>query len=49
MGEMHLDSEELDNKLVGFKKVSQNNHSDTIYSFCYVKDKFYKVLPLKLS
>ncbi len=48
MGEMHLESEELDYKLVGFKKVYQNNHSETIYSFCYVKDQFYKVLPLKL-
>jgi len=50
MGEMHLDSEDLDKKLVGFKKVSQINYTDTIYSFCYVKDQFYKILPLsKLS
>ena len=47
MGEMHLDSEDLDNKLVGFKKISKTNYTDTIYGFCYVKDHFYKVLPLK--
>ena len=46
VGESHLESEDLDSKLVGFKNVSKVYHTETIYSFCYVKDKFYKVLPL---
>ena len=46
MGENHLESEDLDKKLVGFKNVYKIYHNDTIYSFCYVKDKYYKVLPL---
>ena len=46
MGESHLESEDLDNKLVGFKSFSKEYYNDIIYSFCYVKDKFYKELPL---
>ena len=47
MGENHLESEDLDKKLVGFKSINKKYFSDTLYSFCYVKDKFYNVLPLK--
>jgi FkbM family methyltransferase len=46
IGESHLKSGTLDNKLTGFKNVYKNYHNDIIYSFCYVKEKFYKVLPL---
>ncbi len=45
MGECHLESEDLDDKLVGFKNIYKTYHTDTIYSFGYVKDKYYKVLP----
>ena len=44
-GECHLESEDLDDKLVGFKNIYKTYHTDTIYSFGYVKDKYYKVLP----
>lgn len=46
MGENHLLGEDLDEKLVGFKNISKTFHTDTIYSFCYVKDKYFKPLPL---
>ena len=46
IGESHLKSGNLDDKLTGFKNVYKNYHNDIIYSFCYVKEKFYKVLPL---
>jgi FkbM family methyltransferase len=46
MGESHLESEDLDDKLVGFKNIYKTYHTDTIYSFGYVKDKYYKILPL---
>ena len=47
MGESHLEeSKNIGSKLNGFKKVSETYHTDTFYSFCYAKDKYYKVLPL---
>lgn len=46
MGENHIKSEDIGNKLVGFKEVNKFHHSDTIYSFCYVKEQYYNVLPL---
>lgn len=46
IGENHLLGEDLDEKLVGFKNISKTFHTDTIYSFCYVKDIHFKPLPL---
>ena len=45
MGENHLLGEDLDEKLVGFKNISKKFYTDNIYSFCYVKDKYFKKLP----
>jgi len=45
MGENHLLGEDLDEKLVGFKNISKKYYTDNIYSFCYVKDKYFKKLP----
>ncbi|NMO08462.1 FkbM family methyltransferase [Methanobacterium subterraneum] len=45
MGENHLLGEDLDEKLVGFKNISKKFYTDKIYSFCYVKDKYFKKLP----
>jgi len=47
MGESHLEeSKNIGSKLDGFKKVNETYHTDTFYSFCYVKEKYYNVLPL---
>jgi len=46
MGENHLLGEDLDEKLVGFKNISKTFHTDIMYSFCYVKDTYFKPLPL---
>ena len=45
-GESHLDSEDLEGKLVGFKEISRVYHSDIIFSFCYVKEELLNELPL---
>jgi len=45
MGENHLFGEDLDEKLVAFKNISKKFYTDNIYSFCYVKDKYFKKLP----
>lgn len=37
MGEIHLESVDLDEKLVGFKNIYKKYHNSTIYSFCYIK------------
>lgn len=46
MGESHMKQDNLETKLAGFKEVNKIYHSDTVYSFCYVKDQYYDVLPL---
>ncbi len=45
MGENHLLGEDLDEKLVGFKNISKKFYTNDIYSFCYVKDEYFKKLP----
>jgi FkbM family methyltransferase len=46
MGEIHLEDEDLDVKLKGFKKISKIYTKDgKIYSFCFVRDKYFKPLP----
>ena len=45
MGENHLLGDDLDEKLVGFKNISKKFYTNDIYSFCYVKDEYFKKLP----
>jgi FkbM family methyltransferase len=49
MGESHLESEDLDDKFVGFKNISKVYLNNVAYSFIYVKDKFYNPLPMKID
>jgi len=44
MGENHL-GEDLDEKLVGFKNIEKKFYGNKIYSFCYLKDEYFKKLP----
>jgi FkbM family methyltransferase len=46
MGEIHLDTFDLDNKLTGFKEINKVYHTEDIYSFCYVREELYNELPL---
>ena len=46
IGENHLESEDLDDKLTGFKNISKVFITDKVYSFCYVKNKYFKALPI---
>ncbi|MCE7697895.1 MAG: FkbM family methyltransferase, partial [Methanobacterium paludis] len=46
MGEIHLDTSDLDSKLVGFKEINKVYHTKNIYSFCYVREELYNELPL---
>jgi len=49
MGEVHLETEDLENKLTGFKRIHKNYTSEKIYNFCFVKKDFYKILdPAKI-
>lgn len=47
MGEIHFGLDDLDEKLKGFKNISKVYFTDTIYSFCYVKEELFNVLPIK--
>lgn len=47
MGESHLDSENLDEKLFGFTNISKIYYNEVMYGFIYVKDELYKPLTLK--
>jgi FkbM family methyltransferase len=46
MGEIHLGTSDLDNKLTGFKEINKIYHTKDIYSFCYVREELYNELPL---
>lgn len=47
MGEVHLQSVDLDEKLVNFINIYKKFHSDTICSFAYTKPEFYQELTLR--
>ncbi|MGF7118946.1 hypothetical protein [Methanobacterium oryzae] len=45
MGENHLSGENYDERLVGFRNISKKINTG-IYSFCYVKEEYFKALPI---
>ncbi|MCK9152233.1 FkbM family methyltransferase [Methanobacterium alcaliphilum] len=41
MGEIHLETQDLESKLQGFKKIRKEYITESVYNFCFVKEKFY--------
>ncbi len=44
IGEIHLETEDLEEKLLGFKRVHKNFASESIYTLCMVKKEYYNPL-----
>jgi FkbM family methyltransferase len=42
IGEIHLETEDLESKLTGFKRIYKTQASEKIYNLCMVKEKYYK-------
>lgn len=41
IGEIHLETEDLESKLTGFKRIYKTHASEKIYNLCMVKEKYY--------